>query len=111
VIPLGISAVTGIVLTFLMFSSQLLFTPNGVLVGSPLPSETKVKQVGELPVDVLKTSEITFLSSQQADGKDGVKKFLNPQNAFAPALHLRVKANGQGKLTCQLQEEVYPPAQ
>ena len=85
-LPFGLSAATGIVLTALMFSSHLIsLTPLGALLGSPMPSETKVMQVGELPVDVLDISEITFLSSEQ-DGNDGIAKLPNPQNAFAPPL-------------------------
>jgi len=86
-LPLGLSAATGIVLTVLMFSPHLIsLTPLGALLGSPMPSETKVEQVGELPVDVLEISEITFLSSEQGDDDGGVAKLPNPQNAFAPPL-------------------------
>jgi len=85
-LPLGLSAATGIVLTVLMFSSHLLLlTPLGALFGSPMPSETRVMEEGELPVDVLEISEISFLSSEQ-DGNDGIAKLPNPQNAFAPPL-------------------------
>ncbi|MBM3241110.1 sigma-70 family RNA polymerase sigma factor [Candidatus Poribacteria bacterium] len=86
-LPFGLSAATGIVLTVLMFSPHLLLlTPLGTLLGSPLPGETKVMEEGELPVDVLEISEITFLSSGQGDGNDGAKKLPNQQNAFAPPL-------------------------
>ena len=82
-LPFGLSAVTGIVLTALMFSPHLIsLTP----LGSPMPSETKVMAVGELPVDVLDIAEITFLSSEQGDNDGGVAKLPNPQNAFAPPL-------------------------
>ena len=82
-LPFSLSAATGIVLTVLMFSPHLIsLTP----LGSPMPSETKVMEVGELPVDVLEISEITFLSSEQGDGNDGAKKLPDPQNAFAPPL-------------------------
>ena len=85
-LPFGLSAATGIILTALMFSSHLIsLTPLGALLGSPLPSETKVMEVGELPVDMLELSEITFLSSEQGDG-DGGAKNPNPQDAFAPLL-------------------------
>ena len=78
-LPLGLSAATGVVLTVLMFSTYpMLLTPFGILSGSPMPSETKVTDVGELPVDVLELSEITFLSSEQGDGNDGGKELLNP---------------------------------
>jgi len=86
-VPFGISAVTGIVLTILMFSPHMIsLTPLGALLGSPLPSEAKVKQVGELPVDVLEISEITFLSGEQGNGNGGTPKPPNLQNAFAPPL-------------------------
>jgi len=92
-LPLGLSAATGIVLTVMMFSPHLIsLTPLGALLGSPLPSETKVTQVGELPVDVLDLSEITFLSSEQGDDDGGVAKLPNPQNALAPPL----APSGQG---------------
>jgi len=85
-LPFGLSA-TGIVLTVLMFSSHLIsLTPLGALLGSPLPSETKVMEYGELPVDVLEISEITFLASEQGDGNDRAKKLPDQQNAFAPPL-------------------------
>jgi N-acetylneuraminic acid mutarotase len=51
---------------------------------------------GELPVDVLEISEITFLSSEQVDGKDGAKKLPNPQNAFVPLL---APSLGEGEWT------------
>jgi RNA polymerase sigma factor (sigma-70 family) len=86
-LPLGLSAVTGLVLTVMMFSSHVIsLTPLGALFGSPMPSETKVKPIGELPVDVLELSELTFLSSEQGDGNDGAKHLPNPRNAFAPPL-------------------------
>jgi len=77
----------GVVLAVLMFSPYLIpLTPLGALLGSPMPRETQVMDVGELPVDVLEISEITFLASGQGDGKDGKPKLSNPQNAFAPPL-------------------------
>jgi N-acetylneuraminic acid mutarotase len=45
-----------------------------------------VEQVGELPVDVLDISEITFLSSERGYSNDSAPKLHNPQNAFAPPL-------------------------
>ena len=78
-LPFGLSAATGVVLTVLMFTTYpILLTPFGTLSGSPMPSETKVTDVGELPVEVLELSEITFLSGEQGDGNDGGKELLNP---------------------------------
>jgi len=84
-LPWGLSAAMGIVLAVLMSSPYLIpLTPLGALLGSPMPRETQVMDVGELPVEVLEISEITFLSSQQGGG--GGAKNPNPQNAFAPPL-------------------------
>jgi RNA polymerase sigma factor (sigma-70 family) len=86
-LPFGLSAATGVVLTVLMFSSHLIpLTLLGALLHSPMPSKTTAIPVGELPVDVLEISEITFLPSQQGDSKDGKPKLSKPQNAFAPLL-------------------------
>jgi RNA polymerase sigma factor (sigma-70 family) len=86
-VPLGLSAATGIVLTVLMFSPYLIsLTPFGALFGSPIPGKTKVMNIGEIPVDVLEPSEITFLSSKQGDGNNIVPKLPNPHSAFAPPL-------------------------
>ena len=58
-LPFSLSAATGIVLTVLMFSPYLiLLTPLGALLDSPMPSETTVIQVGELPVDVLENPRV-----------------------------------------------------
>jgi RNA polymerase sigma factor (sigma-70 family) len=97
-LPWGLSAATGIVLTVLMsFSPYLIsLTPLGALLGSPIPSKTKVMEVGELPVDVLEISEISFLSSEQGDGKASAPKRPKPQNAFAPPL---APSGGEGKWT------------
>jgi len=86
-LPWGISLSIGIIFTILSFSSHL--TPSnpilGLLSGSALPSESKVLNIGEIPVDVVKTSNMPFISSQQ--GKDNTGQpalqnsfFLSPQS-------------------------------
>ncbi|MBM3240918.1 sigma-70 family RNA polymerase sigma factor, partial [Candidatus Poribacteria bacterium] len=96
-LPFGLSAATGIVFAVLMFSAHLIsLTPFGTLFGSPMPGETKVMEEGELPVDILEISEISFLSSEQGNGKDSAPKRPNPQNAFAPLL---APSGGEGKWT------------
>jgi hypothetical protein len=77
------------------FSPYLIsLTPLGALLGSPIPSKTKVMEEGELPVDVLEISAITFLSNEQGDGKDSAPKRPRSQNAFAPPL---APSGGEGK--------------
>jgi len=83
-LPWGLSAAMGIVLAVLMSSPYLIpLTPLGAMLGSSMPRETQVMDVGELPVEVLEISEITFLSSQQGGGG---AKTPNPLSAFAPPL-------------------------
>ena len=83
-LPVGLSAAaTGIVLTVLAFNSYIIsLTP----LGSPMLSETKMMEVGELPVDVLEISEITFLSGEKGDDNGGAEELPNLQNAFAPPI-------------------------
>ncbi len=108
-LPWGLSAATGLVLlTVLSFTPYLIsLTPFGTLLGSPMPSETKVMEEGELPVDVLEISEITFLSSEQ-DGKDGAKKL--PDNAFAPPLAPSGKGDTWARKVDMLTPRVSPSA-
>ena len=83
----GLSAATVIILTVLSFTPYLIsLTPLNALLGSPMPGETKVMAVGELPVDLLDISKISFLSSEQGDGNDGAPKPPNLPNALAPPL-------------------------
>ncbi len=79
VIPIGI-AVVGL-LTISMLS---LFTPFnqlpaiGKLVGAPIPSETNVMDVGEIPVDVVMLPNTSVVSS--GDGKKNVARNSRPTN-------------------------------
>jgi len=78
-LPFGLSAATGVILAVLMFTTYpILLAPFGILSGTPMHSETKVEDVGELPVDVLELSEITSLSGERGDDNDGGKELLNP---------------------------------
>jgi len=68
-LPWGLSLATGIIIAFLSIGTHLSFiNPTGFMSGSPLPGESKVLKVGEIPVDVLKVSNISVLSNQQWKG-------------------------------------------
>jgi len=91
-LPWGISLATGILFTFLSFGSHLFqIDLIGSFPSSPLPVESKVLKVGEIPVDVIKTSNIAIISSQIEKGKGGESK----QNTFFMA----PQGQGQGKWT------------
>jgi len=99
-LPVGLSAAAGVVLTVLMFSTYpMLLTPFGSLSGSPMPSETKVTDVGELPVEVLELSEITFLSGEQGDDNDGGKELLDPDVGTSQVQSNKSSSLEQGKWT------------
>jgi WD40 repeat protein len=69
-LPWGLSLATGIVLAILNFSPYPGIL-NRSATGSPLPGETKVLRIGEIPVDILKLSEVPVLASKQGDGDGG----------------------------------------
>ena len=82
-LPWGLSLATGIIITIMSLNPSLIsFTNIGAPIYSALPSEMKVLKVGEIPVDVTKTSNIPILSSQQGKGKGGEPNQPDIQNAF-----------------------------
>jgi len=80
-LPWGISLATGLLITVLSINPALIsFDHIGTSIYSPLPIESKVLKIGEIPVDVVKTSSIAILSSKIGKGKGGEPE--NMQNAF-----------------------------
>jgi RNA polymerase sigma factor (sigma-70 family) len=83
-LPWGLSAAVGIIITVMSFNPQMSI-PSDITIptGSPLPVETRVLKTGEIPVDILKSSEIPVISSKQGDGDGGEPQKL--QNTFSLA--------------------------
>jgi len=80
-LPWGLSLATGLLIIILSINPALIsFDHIGTPIYSPLPVESKVLKVGEIPVDVVKTSNIAILSSKMGKGKGGEPE--NMQNAF-----------------------------
>jgi len=68
-LPLGLSLATGIIIAVLSIGTHLsIINPTGSMSGSPLPGELKVLKVGEIPVDVIKVSNISVLTNQHFKG-------------------------------------------
>ena len=81
-LPWGLSLATGIIIAVMSLNPTLISFDNiGIPIYSPLPIESKVLKVGEIPVDVVKTSNIAILSSNMGKGKSGEPKQPN-ENAF-----------------------------
>ena len=85
-IPVGLS-VTGVLMAAFL-SLTVPFSPLypiGTLIGSALPAETQVAEVGVIPVDTVEITEITILSSEKGDADFGQRPKPNrPMRAFAP---------------------------
>jgi len=68
-LPWGLSLATGIIIAVLSIGTHLNpMDKIGSMSGSPLPYESKVLKIGEIPVDVIKVSNISVLSNQQWNG-------------------------------------------
>jgi RNA polymerase sigma-70 factor (ECF subfamily) len=69
-----------------------LSIPSDIAIptGLPLPVETEVLKTGEIPVDILKVSQIPAIASKKGNGRDGTVKPSNQQKAF----HLAPAAEG-----------------
>ena len=64
-LPFGVSVATGLIALVLSMTIPLSpLYPIGTLIGSALPSQTQVPEVGVIPVDVVNITEITIFSSE-----------------------------------------------
>ncbi|MFC1717960.1 sigma-70 family RNA polymerase sigma factor [Candidatus Poribacteria bacterium] len=76
-VPWGLSMAMGIIVTVLSLNPQMSTTSDIVIpAGSPLFVEAKALETGEIPVDILKTSNISAIASKLKNGDEG-----DPQNA------------------------------
>ncbi|MDQ1316732.1 MAG: polymerase sigma factor [Candidatus Poribacteria bacterium] len=82
-LPWGLSFAIGTIITIMSINPALIsFEKVGTPIFSPMPAETKVLKVGEIPVDIIKTSNIAFISNNIGKGKGGEPKQPDMQNAF-----------------------------
>jgi RNA polymerase sigma factor (sigma-70 family) len=82
-LPWGLSLATGLMIAVLGFNPDVtrvnLF---GNTTGLPLSVESKVLKIGEIPVDVVKTSENTIISNKLGKADNGEPKKPDIQNVF-----------------------------
>jgi RNA polymerase sigma factor (sigma-70 family) len=80
-LPWGLSLATGIMITVMSINPTLIsFNNFGTSISTMLSSESKVLNIGEIPVSVIKTSNIAVLSNKMGKGKGGEPE--NVQNTF-----------------------------
>ena len=81
-LPWGLSLAAGMIIAVLSLSPHVSIPIDvATSTGSPLSMETKVRRTGEITVDMLKTSEISVIASNQGNGDSG-KPQHDPQNAL-----------------------------
>jgi RNA polymerase sigma factor (sigma-70 family) len=82
-LPWGLSLATGIIIAVLSIGMHLsIINQTDSMSGSPLPGESKVLKVGEIPVDVIKVSNISVLTNQRLNGSGLGSVIPNLQNAL-----------------------------
>ncbi len=90
-LPWGLSLAAGIIATVMSLNPDIAIqNPTSMPAGSSLTSQAKVLKTGEIPVDILNTSQIPAITSKQGDGRDGTMKPADQQKAF----HLAPAAEG-----------------
>jgi RNA polymerase sigma factor (sigma-70 family) len=71
-LPWGLSFAVGIIVAVLSLNPHMSITSDIVIpTGSPLPVEAKALKTGEIPVEILKTSEISVIASKHGADNGG----------------------------------------
>jgi len=84
-LPFGASVAAGLIALLLSLAiPQSPLYPIGELIGSALPSQMQVPEIGVIPVDMVEVTEITILTSEKDDGDFGQKPKPERINVFAP---------------------------
>jgi len=82
-LPWGLSLAAGIIIAVLSLSPHVsILSDMAIPTGSALPAETEVLKAGEIPVDILKTPEISIIVSKQGNSDSGEPQFQSSQNAL-----------------------------
>lgn len=80
-LPWGIALLTGFLITiFAINPAFILFDHGGSFIYSSIPTQLKVLRVGEIPVDVVKTSDIAVISNYFGNGKGTKSENNNDDN-------------------------------
>ena len=80
VIPIGIAAIGILTLSMLCLTAPFnQISAIGKLVGAPIPSQTRITEDGEIPVDVVMLSKSSVVSG--GDGKQELVKYSRQMNS------------------------------
>ena len=83
-LPWGVSLAAGVIIAVMSMGSHLsTFTPIAVPTFAALPSEAKVVESGEIPVDIFEIDQIPILANNKGDGDNGDNEslsILTPEN-------------------------------
>jgi RNA polymerase sigma factor (sigma-70 family) len=82
-LPWGVSLAAGVIVAVLSLNPRMSI-PNDISIptGAPPPVEARVLKAGEISVDIMKTDEISVISSKQGDGVGKEPQFQSLQNAL-----------------------------
>jgi RNA polymerase sigma factor (sigma-70 family) len=80
-LPYGLSIGAGIIFAILSFGQHIQINLSDIAMGLPLPSDTKILKVGEIPVDAVKVAMITSIGNK-GDGKGFAPDPKGQENAF-----------------------------
>jgi RNA polymerase sigma factor (sigma-70 family) len=121
-LPWGISLVTGFLIAILSINPAFVSFNNvsGTFIfPPPILAESKVLEVGEMPVDVVKTSNITVISNFFGNGKGIKSNNNNDNNNNSNASLMAPKVEGEwtkkadmptsrcGAASCELNGKIY----
>ncbi len=83
-LPWGLSLGAGLILAVLMLGQHIIISLPDIAIGLPLPSDTKILKVGEIPVEAVKVSTIASIADK-GDGKGLAPDLKGAENAFFTA--------------------------
>jgi RNA polymerase sigma factor (sigma-70 family) len=80
-LPYGLSIGAGIIFAILSFGQYIQINLSDIAMGLPMPSDTKILKVGEIPVDAVRISTIPFIAGK-GNGKGVAPEPKGQENAF-----------------------------
>jgi RNA polymerase sigma factor (sigma-70 family) len=80
-LPWGLSVGAGFLMIILSLGSHIQINLPDIAMGLPMPSDMKILKVGEIPVDAINVSTMTFIGNK-GDGKGIAPDPKGQENAF-----------------------------